>query len=373
MSILFRCPCGRSMVVESDKAGAIVMCPNCRRSLRVPSGKGRGVEIPAAPATASRTSRRCPRCGKDVPVDSQQCPHCQTILAEGGPAKAPAPATPTRKARARKPAGGVRVPIGRPDGGIVYGGARGGWYSRLTPGGKAGVFIGIFVFLALVGVLVLVVATSHLSGQLRKARETCQKHLADGRALETQGKFQEAYDLYTVPKSTLSALTKSGEPGDSQLAAQLQRRAQALQYLVHRPKIRGSVFWKPQSQVEFDQAMAYLKQHYGEYRQLALRVAEAGLAAVTTGKADPGHAAFQEKVAATMDAYMEFIDQTTEQQRAQLTFQQLSRGLSELGDANEHYATADKRTMHLVNSEQYFLALKERVSKAGYPDAILNQ
>ena len=77
MSILFRCPCGRSMVVESDRAGAVVTCPNCRRSLKVPSGKERGVEIPAAATT--RTSRRCKRCGKDVPVDSQICPHCNTI------------------------------------------------------------------------------------------------------------------------------------------------------------------------------------------------------------------------------------------------------------------------------------------------------
>jgi hypothetical protein len=305
------------------------------------------------------------------------CPHCQTVLAEDGaakaPAKAPAAATPVRKSSRTRSAGRVGKAIGSPAGGIVYGGARGGWYARLTPGGKAGVFIGIFVFIALVGVLVLVAATAHLSGQLRQARETCQKNLAKGRALETEGKFQEAYDLYTVPKSMLSALENSDQPSDHQLAAQLQRRATALQYLVFKPKIRGSVYWKPESQKEFDEAMAYLKQHYGEYRQLALRVAEAGLAAVKAGMEDVGRAGLQEKVADTMEAYMRFIDQTTEQQRAQLTFQQLSRGLSELSDANEHYADARKRNMHLTNSEQYFLALKERVSKAGYPDAILNR
>ncbi|MFO8013560.1 MAG: zinc ribbon domain-containing protein [Phycisphaerae bacterium] len=377
MSILFRCPCGRSMVVESDKAGAVVMCPNCRRRLKVPSGKGRGVEIPAAPATAQRTSRRCPRCGKDVPVDSQMCPHCQTVLADDGTAKAPAQAaataTPVRTgtSRTRKRRGGMA--IGQPAGGIVYGGARGGWYARLTPGGKAGVVIGILFFFGLVTVLVYLFATWHLSGQLHQARETCQRNLARGRALETEGKFQEAYDLYTVPKSMLNALKNSDAPSDAKLAAQLERRATALQYLVFKPKIRGSVYWKPDSQKEFDEAMAYLKQHYGEYRQLALRVAEAGLTAVKAGMEDLGRAAFQEKVAQTMEAYMEFIDQTTEQQRAQLTFQQLSRGLSELSDANEHYADAKKREMHLTNSEQYFLALKERVSKAGYPDAILNR
>jgi len=372
MSILFRCPCGRSMVVESDKAGAIVTCPNCRRRLRVPSGKGRGVEIPAAPATASRTSRRCPRCGKDVPVDSQICPHCQTILVEEAPAQAPA--APARKPTSGTRTAGVRPPIGRPAGGIVYGGARGGWFSRLSPAGKAGVLVGTFVFLALIGVLVMVAGLSWTSGQLRQARETCQQNLADGRAFETQGKFQEAYDLYTVPMSMLDTLKNSDHPGDADLAAQLQRRAVALQYLVHRPKIRGSVYWKPESQAEFDKAMAYLKQHYGEYRQLCLRVAEAGLAAVTAGKEDAGRAAFQEKVAETMEAYMRLVDQTTKQQRSQITFAyQLSRGVAELGDANEHYDAPNQRKVHIANSEQYFLALKEHVSKAGYPDAILNR
>ncbi len=377
MSILFRCPCGRSMVVESDKAGAVVMCPNCRRRLKVPSGKGRGVEIPAAPTTAARTSRRCPRCGKDVPVDSQACPHCQTVLAEDGaarpaqPAKAVATATPVAGGR-RKSSPRRRGPaIGRPSGGIVYGGARGGWYARLTSGGKAGVVIGIVVFVLLVGVLVLVAATSHLSGQLQQARETCRSHLAKGRDLETEGKFQEAYDLYTVPKSTMNALKKSDQPSDAQLAAQLQRRAAALQYLVYKPKIRGSVYWKPQSKQELDQAMAYIKQHYGQYRQSILRVGEAGLSAIEVGKQDAGRAAFQKKVADTMEAYMRFIEQTNEKQRAQVSFQQLARGLSELSDANEHYGDAKKRTMHLVNAEQYFTGMRDLVSKPTYSDAIL--
>jgi len=142
MSILFRCPCGRSMVADSDKAGAIVTCPNCRRRLRVPSGKDRGVEIPASPA-ATRTLRRCPRCGHDVPIDSQTCPHCQADL-RGGPAagSAPAEAGPSapatadaslealKRASARRPAADTR--------GIVLGGYRGNWFTRLTPGGRAG-------------------------------------------------------------------------------------------------------------------------------------------------------------------------------------------------------------------------------------------
>jgi len=378
MSILFRCPCGRSMVVESDKAGAVVMCPNCQRRLRVPSGKGRGVEIPAALATAPRTSRRCPGCGKDVPVDSQICPHCQTVLTEEGRAKAaqaaaPAPFPPVRKRKAVKRPTGARAPIAAPASGLVYGGARGGWFSRLSSTGKTGLLIGGFVFLIFLVVLMVVVGLSGRSSRLHQTRDTCRQNLADGRALETRGEFQKAYDLYTVPMSVLGALKNSGEPGDAQLASQLKRRARALQYLVSRPKIRGSVYWKPETPAEYDKAMAYLRQHYGEYRQLCLRVADAGLAAVQAGKEDAGRAAFQKKVADTMEAYTHFIDQTTKQQQAQITFQQLCRALTELGEANQHYASPDKREMHLANAEQYFLALKERVSQSGYPDAILQR
>jgi len=368
MSILFRCPCGRSMVVESDKTGTVVMCPNCRRHLRVPSGKGRGVEIPAAPATAPRTSRRCPRCGKDVPVDSQSCPHCQTILAEDSAA----PARARQGKGGTRPAGG-RAPVGRPAGGLVYGGARGGWFARLSPSGKAGILVGGFVFFALAAVLVVVAAMSHLSGQLRRARETCRQNLAKGQAFETQGEFQEAYDLYTVPTTMLNALKNSDRAADAQLAAQLERRARALQYLVSRPKIRGALYWKPETPAEFDQAMAYLKQHYGEYRQLTLRVAEAGLAAVQAGKEEVPRAAFQDKVAATMEAYTRLVAQTTKEQRSQITFQQLCRGLTELGEANQHFDNPKKRNVHLGGAEQYLLALKERASKSGYPDAILQR
>ncbi len=373
MSILFRCPCGRSMVVESDKAGAVVVCPNCRRRLRVPSGKGRGVEIPAAPAAATRTSRRCPRCGKDVPVDSQMCPHCKTILVEEStPEGAAATGESARPAPARAaPVRRTRSPIGQPTGGIVYGGARGSWFTRLTSRGKAGVLIGAGVFLILIGVLALAVGLSHSESELRNARETAKANLTKGRRLETEGKFQEAYDLYCIPNSMLEALKQSDHPGDTDLAAKLQRRATALQYLVHAPKVRGSVYWRPKSQQELNEAMAHLRATYPAYRQLSLSVAEAGLAAAKAGLEGVGRAAFQQKVANTMETYMRLVDQTSKQQRSQITFAyQLSRGVAELGEANEHYNTSQRQT-HLKSAEAYFAALKERVTKEGYPDAIL--
>ncbi|MBL7140128.1 MAG: hypothetical protein ISS74_04395 [Planctomycetes bacterium] len=364
MSILFRCPCGRSMVVESDKAGAVVMCPNCRRRLRVPSGKGRGVEIQATQATAARTSRRCPRCRKDVPVDSQMCPHCQTILMD----EAPKQAEPVDKDQ-RMLSALATARTSQSTGGIVYGGARGSWFTRLTPGGRAGVLIGGGVFVLLLFIIFLVMGLTWTSGQIEKAREQCRDAIAKGRVLETQGLFQEAYDLYSVPTDMIDALRESGEPGDAELAAALNRRATGLQYVVPRAKVFGSVYWKPTSQAEFDEAMTHLRASYPAYRQLCLNIADAGLAAVKAGKEDGRQPEFQAKVTETVEAYMRLIDQTTEQQRSQFTFRTLTQSLAELGAANRHW-NDNERTVRLNGAEQYLLALKERVSKPDYPDAI---
>jgi len=352
------------MVVESDKAGAQVMCPNCRRRLRVPSGKGRGVEIQATQATAARTSRRCPRCRKDVPVDSQMCPHCQTILMD----EAPKQAEPVAKGRPM-PSGLAAMRTGRTASTIVYGGARGGWFSRLTPGGRAGVLIGGGVFVLLLFIIFLVMGLTWTSGQLEKAREQCRDAIAKGRVLETQGQFQEAYDLYTIPTDMLDALTESGEPGDAELAAALQRRATGLKYIVPNPKVFGSPYGKPTSQTEYDEAMTHLRASYPVYRQLCLNIAEAGLAAIKAAKENGRQPEFQDKVTETMETYMRLIDQTTVQQRSQITFRTLTQALAELSAANRHWNDSE-RAADLGTAEQRLLALKERVSSAGYPDTI---
>ena len=359
MSILFRCPCGRSMVVESDRAGAVVTCPNCRRSLKVPSGKGRGVEIPAAPTAATtRTSRRCKRCNKDVPVDSQICPHCNAILLDEAPTAAPVKTVSARPS-----------PAGRPSPGIMYGGARGSWFTRLTPGGKAGVLIGAFVFVALAGLIAYFIASAWHAGQVTASRERCRKALEDGRKLENRGQFQEAYNMYSVPTEVVAYLTGTTLQKDTELADALHARAIALQYLIPQPKTREAVQWKPQSQAEFDQALAHLKATYPAYRQLCLALGDAGLAAAAAGKANPPQAEFEAKVTLAVEAYMRLIEQTTVQQRAQFTFQTLTQGLRELASANRHWDD-NERNIHLGNAEGYFSALKERVSKPGYPDNI---
>jgi len=367
MSILFRCPCGRSMVVESDKAGAQVMCPNCRRRLKVPSGKGRGVEIQATQATAARTSRRCPRCRKDVPVDSQMCPHCQTILLDETPPKKKQDEPAKKEQRALSALASARTT--QAPGGIVYGGARASWFSRLTPGGRAGVLIGGGVFLLLVFIILLVMGLSWTSGQLDKARQRARDALARGKEFETRAVFQEAYDLYAVPTDMLRKLRESGQPADTQLANALERRATGLQYIVPRPKVVGSPYWKPTSQAEFDEAMTQLRATYPAYRQLCLNVADAGLAAIKAGKENGRQPEFEAKVAETMEAYMRLIDQTTIQQRSQITFRTMIQGLQELGAANRHW-NDNQRTVHLNGAQQYLEALKERVSKPEYADVI---
>jgi len=369
MSILFRCPCGRSMVVESNMAGAQVTCPNCRRRLKVPSGKDRGVELPATQATAAPTSRRCPHCRKDVPIDSQMCPHCHTIFVDETPPKKPKEEAEPDKKQQRALAALASAPPKQAVGGIVYGGARGTWFSRLTPGGRAGVLIGGGVFLLLVFIILLVMGLSWTSAQLNMARQRAHDALTRGKEFETRGMFNEAYQLYAVPTDMLRKLNESGQPADVQLARALSRRATGLQYIAPNPKVAGSPYWKPTSQAEFNQAMAQLQATYPAYRQLCLNVADAGLAAVRAANTNGRQPEFEAKVAQTMEAYMRMIDQTTIQQRSQVTFQTLIQGLQELGAANRHW-NDDERTIHLKAAQTYLEALKERVSKPQYADAI---
>ena len=364
MSILFRCPCGRSMVVESDRAGAIVTCPNCRRSLKVPSGKGRGLEIPAAPTAATtRTSRRCKRCGKDVPVDSQICPHCNTITMDAVVQTAQPKAATARPAAARRPSV-------IPSAGIVYGGARGNWFSRLTSGGKAGVLVGAFVFLILMVIITYFIALSYHASQITGARERFRNALTEGRKHENRGQFQEAYNLYAVPTEIFEYLRATGIRSDAELADSVEMRMVALQYLVPLAKTSEALLWRPQNQAEYDQAMDHLKATYPAYRQLCLALSEAGLAAVAAATtASPNQPTYEAKVTLAVEAYMRLIQQTTVQQRSQWTFGTLTQGVRDLGDANRHWNDRE-RTICLDRARAYFEALKERVSKPGYPDAI---
>ncbi|MBM4017924.1 MAG: hypothetical protein FJ288_06280 [Planctomycetes bacterium] len=359
MSILFRCPCGRSMVAEDDRAGAVVMCPNCRRSLKVPSGKDRGVQISSAPAaTKVRTSRLCQRCRKEVSVDSQMCPHCKAILLDAAPVAAAAPAAKA-------------VPVARPAqiagaGGqpLLYGGARASWFSRLTPGGKAGAIGGAAGFVLVLVLIGCFIYSAWYSGQVTEARETAQKAVSQGRKLENLGKYQDAYELYWVALNYEDYLRDTREARDADLVDAVKARITAFQYLVAQPKVKGSVYWRPKNQQEYDQAMSDLRRNYQTYKEWLSVVADAGLAAAQFALANPANqAAFDGEVGKAMDAYVKFISQTTEQQRAQRTFQQLIEGLRSLCGANRNWAKPAERENYLKNTEGYLNAAKDFASR----------
>jgi len=351
MSIMFRCPCGRSMVVEDDRAGAVVTCPNCRRSLKVPSGQGRGVTLSSAPAaTKVRTSRLCQRCRKEVPVDSQMCPHCKAILLDAGPA----PAAPAQAARGAPAAAREGQPL-------LYGGARGSWFSRLTPGGKAGAIGGGVAFVLVLVIIGYFIYSSLYAGQLAEARETAQAALEKGRKLENLGKFQDAYERYWRAMNYEDYLRETRDPRDAELLAAVKARISAFQYLVAEPKAKGSVYWKPRNQQEYDSARAeVLQANYRTYKEWLSVVADAGLAAAQVGAATPANqAAFDEKVGKAMDAYVRFVAQTSDQHRALRTFQQLIEGLRSLGGANRNWDKPLERTNYLKNTEGYLSAAKD--------------
>jgi len=361
MSIMFRCPCGRTMVAESDRAGAIVTCPNCKRALKVPSGKERGVELAPVPAAAkTRTSRQCKRCGKDVPVDSQICPHCKAIQVQAAAAPQAAPAKAAAPAERAAPAPSV---------GVVLGGYRGSWFTRLSAGGKAGVLIGIGVFVILLVVIGIAAYSSWAAGALQEARDKAHKALAEGRKLEDEGKFQEAYDLYSFT-SIKEPLRQSALPKDRELADTLDARYFALQYLAPQPQTRESVQWKPKNQQDYDEALQHCRDTYSAYRSLAQAVADAGLDAIQVGQTSPSRAAFDEKVAKTVDAFVNFINKTDEQQRAQITFQQVREALKELGYANRHWDDSKQRNQYLLNAKSRMEGMKEVSNRPGYPDGI---
>jgi len=364
MSILFRCPCGRSMVAESDRAGAVVTCPNCKRSLKVPSGKERGVELAPAPAaTLTRTSRLCQRCRKEVSVDSQMCPHCKAILLDGSGGAPPAPAAP-----AAAPAGGPRRSAAaglaaRAGAGqtILYGGSRATWWSRMSSGGKAGVLSGVGVFVILVAVITYFLYASWQARELADGQSLGQQVATEGRRLEAQGKFQEAYELCNLALLREKHLLDSGLAKDRETVEAVRARFNALQYLVPDPKVLSSVYWRPADQQEFDQATVHLRQTYPTYRQWALAVADAGLVAVQAAKEGKGQPTYEEQVCATMDAFVRLVSQSTVQQRSVFTFQTLLAGLKELANANRNWNS--NRDLYLTNAAGYFTVLKERLAK----------
>jgi hypothetical protein len=346
------------MVAEADRAGAVIVCPNCRRKLRVPSGKGRGVELAPIPAAAkTQSTRLCERCGQSVPVDAQMCPHCRTVLtakpsspAAGGPATAATQAAP--QARPNPLAGAP----------IVLGGSRATWWTRLSQNAKAGVLGGIGGFVLIVAIVTYFAYSFWLGQEAASARDRAQKALASGRQLENEGKFQEAYDLY-YPASDMADnyLRTTGQSSDLELVQALSTRVDTLHYLVPEPRTRESLRWKPTSQAELEQTTRDLIANYPAYRQRVLAVADSALAAIQKARAEPNQTVFNQNVSQTMDAFVQLTSQTTPQQRAQFSFSMLIQAMRELTGANRNWQTAGPA--YLGQAEGRLGALKNLVQK----------
>ena len=359
MAIVFRCPCGRSMVAEADRAGAVIVCPNCRRKLRVPSGKGRGVELAPIPAAAkTQSTRPCERCGQSVPVDAQMCPHCRTVLTakpSAPAAGAPAPTAPQVAPQARpNPLAGVP---------IVFGGSRATWWTRLSQNAKAGVLGGIGGFVLIMAIVIYFVHSFWLAPQeVASARDRAQKALASGRQLENEGKFQEAYDLYYPVRDLAdNYLRTTGRQADRDLVQALSTRVGTLHYIVPEPRTRESLQWKPTSQAELDQATRDLVANYPAYRQRVLAVADSALAAIQKARAEPNQTVFIQNVSQTLDAFVQLTSQTTPQQRAQFSFSMLTQAMRELTGANRNWQTTGPT--YLGQAEGRLNALKNLVQK----------
>jgi len=351
MAILFQCPCGRSMVAESDKAGSVVRCPNCSRSLRIPTGKGRGKEIASAPAVP--TTRLCTRCKHPVPIDAQQCPHCKVILMDDA---APAAAAATALA-----VGGRRPALRTAASPILYGGARGTWFSRLSDGGMAAVILGFFGVLALSAITITLLYFSWSRKQLETGRTMAEAKIREGKALELQGLFQDAYDGYRSALYYAEFLRATKIESDQDFVNWLEGRQQVLKYIVPEPKVPAEeepLLWKAKSREELDDAITNNLKGYQSYRQLILGVRQAGLLAVEAAKAS-NRPDFEAKLALTLEAFFQFIGKISPQQRATYSFDILSAAVRDLTSI-EHLWDKDRDT-HILASESRLDAVKEMV------------
>jgi len=359
MSILFRCPCGRSMVVESDRSGSVVTCPNCKRALRVPSGKDRGVELAPVPAaTKVRALRLCQRCRKEVPVDAQMCPHCKAILLDN-------PAAEREQAKAAvsgKAKGGKKKAASSSEMPLVYGGYRRSWWDQLSDGGKAGVIGGGVGGILVFAIILYVISLSGLGARLSSAREGGENVLKEGRHLENVGRFQEAYDQYSLSWRD-KELRNTGQAADIQLADQIKARYKALHYIVPQPQLRTgeSPFWKPKNDADLAQARSQLYASYGSYRSMGKALAKLGAEAGKFGLSTNDQAAYDARVGQVMDAYVNLVSQANEYQLATYTFQQVREGILYLTGANREWAnTFQRKNSLLMCSQRYFPAADER-------------
>jgi len=245
---------------------------------------------------------------------------------------------------------------------ILYGGSRATWWSRLSTGARVGVLMGILGLGLVVGIVLHFIHSSWYAGQVADARSGAQKALKEGRELENQGRFQEAYNLYFPALDRADEFLKTtGRQSDLELFQRLKARTSALQFIVPEPKTRESLRWQPKSQAELEAAQHELLATYPSYRQRVLAVADAALAAIENTRSEGNQAAFAQKVGLAMDAFIRLTNSTKPHQRRTYSFDILVEGIRELTVANRRWDDTAVRENLLTRAKQRFEALKEFV------------
>ena len=324
----------------------------------MPTGKDRGVELAPVPAAAKvRALRLCQRCRKEVPIDAQMCPHCKAILLDN-----PAAERAAAESAAAKPKGAKKAQApGSAETTLAIGGYRRSWWDQLSDGGKAGVVGGGVGGLLVFGIVLYAVFASSMGGQLLSARSGGEDVLKNGKHLENIGRFQEAYDQYSLSWRD-KELRATGQPADIQLADQIKARYKALHYMVPQPQLRTgvSVFWKPKNDADLAQGRSQLYATYGSYRSMGQTLAKMGMDAAKFGQSTNDQAAYEAKVGQVMDAYVNMVNQANEYQLATYTFEQLREGILYLTGANRDWAQTFSRNNSLKGTFMYFDAARER-------------
>jgi hypothetical protein len=331
------------MVEDSARAGQVIICPNCRRSLKVPSGKDRGKEIQAPPpAVTAGPTRPCHRCGEGVPLQAQICPHCRAIQLDAQPAAG-------RPSAGRSPALALR-----------FGGSRSSWWTQLAPGARGGLVAAV-IGLALLGLIVffLVLRPMTVRRETERGRALATRVLAEGRQLETEGRFQDAYDKYNEGLVREKYLLASPLKGDRDLARTLRQRVMALRYIVPTPRTSEPLRWRPRSAEEYGEAEAQIRATYPSYRQRVLAITGAGLQAIRAAREAKSRPAYAARVADVMNAFVAMMGEATREQRALWSVEMMTQALVELGAANRDWDTARERW--LTSAQARIEALEARV------------